>query len=147
MSFICDRSSTTSKNPIAEEVRNNLVVKSLISPCPNIEAICLEKTLGSSLRVLVVGVKIPPKRSLVIFQYLVDSVESVLIYKVFPHILIGGDLNLPSSSHTTGSEDLLNDLLNNYGLTQYNMIKDPNGAIIDLTFSDIPCLVKVPRNV
>ncbi|KAG8234106.1 hypothetical protein J437_LFUL010953 [Ladona fulva] len=144
--FRKDRSNLTSSKSrgggVLITVKSTLKSQLMINNNNNIEHLFV--TIGSGSTKFLIGcVCIPPKSSSEIYESHCQTVENILSTNSFAGVIILGDYNLSNfiwSDEPWNEVNFSNSNIAPQGLQQVNSIKNQNGVLMDLAFSN--CYVK-----
>lgn len=124
-------------------VSNNIV----IADAENIEYVCVRLTLHSKSNVFIYAAYIPPNSNAIVYENHLSAINKIPLTQN-DTIIIFGDFNLPNSNWILDDSvllpteikpqfaaDFIQNIIEN-GLYQINSIKNPNGKLLDLIFSN-----------
>ncbi|KAG8237782.1 hypothetical protein J437_LFUL017333 [Ladona fulva] len=134
--------SATTEQQLSEFPGASAGVSSVIQPNLASTRISTRSNSGST-KFLISCVYIPPKSSSEIYESHCQAVENILSTNSFAGVIILGDYNLPDliwSDEPWNEVNFSNSNIAPQGLQQVNSIKNQNGVLLDLAFSN--CYVK-----
>lgn len=135
---------------------NSFKVELLNDVCEHVFVVVSSPTLLGKL--IIGSVYIPPKSPLVAYSTFCSSVEGLMVNYPDAHFLVIGDFNIPKWNCSWNSNELptlpisnidesariIMELVNFLNFTQINFIKNSNGRLLDLCFTNIHNAVIIP---